>query len=155
MTVESARRLLSFSVSSFYDTLTLLLQSLQHLCFLNAQNGTFNMTWQTKQINQRISRSRQPDQTNAQPKSSWFYDLQTEGRKSGGKPVLSFWISVLLDRQEANLTWMASNTLKVLECLSTGAVLFVGSQSMITSLTCQHLHTVFLAYPSTYLTLFV
>lgn len=61
MTVESAP--LS---PPFYDTLTQLLHPLQHLCFLNALNATFNMTWQTKQIKRMISRTRQPDQTHSQ-----------------------------------------------------------------------------------------
>lgn len=46
MTVESVTLGLSP-----HDTLTQLLQPLRRLCFLNALNGTFNMTWQTKRIN--------------------------------------------------------------------------------------------------------
>lgn len=53
-------------LSSLYDTLTQLLQPLQHVCIFNALNGTFNMTWQTKQIKQMISRTRQPTQTRSQ-----------------------------------------------------------------------------------------
>lgn len=65
----------SYPPPPFCDIMTQYLQPLRHCCFLNVLNGTFNMTWQTKQINRMISRSRQPDQTKAQPKSSSSDDL--------------------------------------------------------------------------------
>lgn len=92
MTDESAGRLsslflLSRSLSSLHDiAVAQLFRPLQRLCFcfvvLNTADGTFILTCQTKQITQMIFRTRQPDQTNAQPKSSSPYDLQT-GEEGG------------------------------------------------------------------------
>lgn len=71
MTVESATL-----PSSLYDPIVTV--PLQHVCFLNTLNSTFNMTWQTKQIKGMISRTRHPDQTRPESRSD---DLQIEGSR--------------------------------------------------------------------------
>lgn len=98
MTDESAGRLsslfpfLSRALSSPHDiTVARLFRPLRRLLFfvllfLIAADGTFISTRQTKQITQMILRTRQADQTNAQPKSSSPYDLQT-GEGGGAFPL--------------------------------------------------------------------